>query len=267
MVTSDDRGPLIEVSAYLLLSSSILATIIKVVTKILIARKLQGDDWFAISAVVCKHFPRVHRACLTVTRFWPLDNLSLASNKSTGVLDNMSVPGQLEKSLPMKRYTDCSWMQRFEREPQTDKAKQAGYAAELQYILAIALTKMVTLHFLATLARERRKKLYVKAAVSCNAIWALVAFLVVAFQCEAPRVWAITSGVCVNRVSLSSGLQALLEYSFINRYQPAFWTVLSTIDILVDVAVTALPIIVLYTLQVTWARKMNTIVAFGGRLL
>lgn len=126
---------------------------------------------------------------------------------------------------------------------------------------------MVTLHFLATLARERRKKLYVKAAVGCNAVWALVAFLVVAFQCEAPRVWAITSGVCVNRVSLSSCLQALLEYSVIDRYQPAFWTVLSTIDILVDVAVTALPIIVLYTLQVTWARKMNTIVAFGGRLL
>ena len=62
-VTPDDRGPLIEVSVYLLLSNSALATIIKILTKIIIARKLHGDDWFAISSVVCKHLPRVHRAC------------------------------------------------------------------------------------------------------------------------------------------------------------------------------------------------------------
>ena len=145
--------------------------------------------------------------------------------------------------------------------------KQAGYAAELQYVLAIALTKMVTLKFLATLALERRRKLCVKAVVICNAVWALVAFLVVAFQCEAPRVWATTSGICLNRVSPSGYLRALLKLSLIDWYQPAFWTVLSTIDILIDLAVTALPIFILYTLQTTWARKMNAIVAFGGRML
>lgn len=51
-VTADNRGPLIEFSAYLLLTTSILTTLIKVLTKFIVVRALQSDDWFALSALV-----------------------------------------------------------------------------------------------------------------------------------------------------------------------------------------------------------------------
>lgn len=54
VVTVDNRGPLLEFSAYLLLTTSILTTLIKLFTKLVINRALQGDDWFAIAALVSR---------------------------------------------------------------------------------------------------------------------------------------------------------------------------------------------------------------------
>ena len=54
VVTVDNRGPLIEFSAYLLLTTSILTTLIKALTKLIIVRALQSDDWFALSALVSR---------------------------------------------------------------------------------------------------------------------------------------------------------------------------------------------------------------------
>lgn len=59
---------------------------------------------------------------------------------------------------------------------------------------------MITLQFLATLARDKYKMVWVKAIVASNAAWALIAFWGVVFQCRVPRAWEITSGVCFDRV-------------------------------------------------------------------
>lgn len=52
VVTADNTGPSIEFAAYLLLTTSVLTTFIKVLTKFIVVRALQSDDWFALSALV-----------------------------------------------------------------------------------------------------------------------------------------------------------------------------------------------------------------------
>ena len=85
--------------------------------------------------------------------------------------------------------------------------RQAGYAVDIQYVLSIALAKMITLQFLATLARDKYKRVWIKATVASNATWALVAIWGVIFQCRVPHTWAITSGVCFNRVRHPKNLE------------------------------------------------------------
>lgn len=46
-----------------------------------------------------------------------------------------------------------------------------------------------------------------------------------------------------------------------------FWGFISTLDILIDIAVTVLPVIILRRVQMTRTRKMNAILAFAGRML
>lgn len=61
LITADKRGPLIEFAAYLLLTTSILTTLIKALTKFIIVRALQSDDWFALSALVSKQISQLPR--------------------------------------------------------------------------------------------------------------------------------------------------------------------------------------------------------------
>lgn len=61
LVTADNRGPLIEFSAYLLLTTSILTTLIKALTKFIIVRALQGDDWSALFALVRRQISQLPR--------------------------------------------------------------------------------------------------------------------------------------------------------------------------------------------------------------
>ena len=49
--------------------------------------------------------------------------------------------------------------------------------------------------------------------------------------------------------------------------QPAFWGFISTLDILIDIGVTILPVIILQRVQMARTRKMNAILAFSGRML
>lgn len=49
--------------------------------------------------------------------------------------------------------------------------------------------------------------------------------------------------------------------------QPAFWGFINTLDILIDIGVTVLPVIILQRVQMTRTRKMNANLAFAGRML
>lgn len=61
LITADNRGPLIESSAYLLLTTSILTTLMKALTKFIIVRALQSDDWFALSALMSRQISQLPR--------------------------------------------------------------------------------------------------------------------------------------------------------------------------------------------------------------
>lgn len=52
----------------------------------------------------------------------------------------------------------------------------------------------------------------------------------------------------------------------INKQNP-FWYVVGTFDILVNLAIIALPVYVLYDIQMAWSRKSAIMCAFGVRFL
>ena len=105
---------------------------------------------------------------------------------------------------------------------------------------------MVTLQFLVTLARDHQKRRWIHAVILANTVWALIALFGVAFQCKVPHLWQIAEGSCFN--------------------QPAFWAFAGAFDILIDLAITILPVLVLYSLQTSRGRKANAVIAFSGRL-
>lgn len=80
-----------------------------------------------------------------------------------------------------------------------------------------------------------------------NCAWAGVAFIAVAFQCQAPATWTIMIGHCID--------------------QAAFWNAIGAIDIVIEMFVVALPIYLLYDLQLPWNKKLSVISAFAGMLL
>lgn len=52
-VTADNRGPLANLAAWILLTFMCLATITKVASKWLLIHALQIDDWYMIAGTVC----------------------------------------------------------------------------------------------------------------------------------------------------------------------------------------------------------------------
>ena len=52
MVTADDKGPLIVFATYLLLTTAVLTTLLKVFTRFTIFRAIHSDDWYAFASLV-----------------------------------------------------------------------------------------------------------------------------------------------------------------------------------------------------------------------
>lgn len=101
-----------------------------------------------------------------------------------------------------------------------------------------------------------------------NTVWAIIAMIAIASQCSHPRPWAIISNNCFNQVRCY-GFFFFLSYtgSVLIRGQNPFWYVVGTFDILVNLGIIALPIYVLYDIQMAWSRKFAIMGAFAVRVM
>lgn len=96
--------------------------------------------------------------------------------------------------------------------------------------------------------------------------------IAIASQCSHPRPWAIISNNCFNQVRCYGSL--FLSHFYItftgldtDYKQNPFWYVIGTFDILVNLAIIALPVYVLYDIQMAGSRKFAIMGAFGVRFL
>lgn len=108
-----------------------------------------------------------------------------------------------------------------------------------------------------------------------NIAWAIIAMIAIASQCSHPRPWAIISENCFNQVRCLwififfyyvLCIASTPAWILISTQNP-FWYVIGTFDILVNLAIIALPIYVLYDIQMSWSRKFAIMGAFGVRFL
>ncbi|KUJ20587.1 uncharacterized protein LY89DRAFT_579345 [Mollisia scopiformis] len=124
--------------------------------------------------------------------------------------------------------------------------EQYGYVSQLLYIPALCLAKLSTLVYLRALSPDT-PYVYSNIAVEIFVVlWAISAELAIAFQCSLPTAWAIITTKCFNVVP--------------------FWNTTGTFDILTDLAIIALPIYLLWAVQMPRSKKLLVFLVFGTRI-
>lgn len=144
------------------------------------------------------------------------------------------------------------------------------------YILSLCLAKFAVLIFLATIAINPIGRIVTKTLIVVNIFWAGIAMIAIASQCSHPRPWAIISNNCFNQVRCYGFFLSSFHFAFFaflfhrlgaDYEQNPFWFVVGTFDILVNLAIIALPVYVLYDIQMAWSRKLAIMGAFAVRVL
>jgi len=209
-LAAGDRGPLVVFASWLTMALMCLATFTKIATKLSRLGVFQIDDGYMTAAMLA------------------------AIGHSVAVYQEVgSGLGQHTSSLT---------------QAQIDGVEQAIYASQMLYILSLAFAKLALLHIYTTFARHYLRSLVVKGLMCFVALWAVVALLPIAFQCQMPTPWAIFSkGQCIN--------------------QPAFWDTIGAFDILTDICIATLPIWLLYDLQLPFSKRALIMIAFTERFL
>ncbi|KAL9069666.1 MAG: hypothetical protein Q9161_005366 [Pseudevernia consocians] len=203
LVTAEDRGPLVNIVAWVALIAVCLATFIKVAVRLWRTHGLGRDDVYMLGAM------------------------------TAAVLQTIAVVEHVKYGLGRHMF---------------DLSKpQALYISEFFYIVSICLARMAVLQFLTTIALSKTRSAVTKGIICLNIVWAVVAIVAIALQCRLPRPWEVLSDQCVNQV--------------------AFWDAIGAFDIILDVAMVALPIILLHHVKIQGSKKIRIFIAFAARLL
>ncbi|KAK7895024.1 hypothetical protein LTR67_005763 [Exophiala xenobiotica] len=125
--------------------------------------------------------------------------------------------------------------------------QKAGYAWNILYIWSLALGKLSTLSLLIALAPNKTyHRMPMRAVGGIIIVWAFASVFASAFQCDLPRPYLITRAKCFS--------------------QTGFWDAFGVIDIITDVAIMALPIFLVYNLQLVTKKKIAVCFAFSFRI-
>ncbi|KAF2198696.1 hypothetical protein GQ43DRAFT_343134, partial [Delitschia confertaspora ATCC 74209] len=121
------------------------------------------------------------------------------------------------------------------------------YAATILYILAVGMSKISMSWFLARLAGEAVHKVAVVILSSVVVAWTIAVTFGFAFQCKLPRPWDVHGGKCISIM--------------------AFWIGAAIIDIATDIVMIALPIHIVWNLQLGFREKATVCFIFVIRLI
>jgi len=129
--------------------------------------------------------------------------------------------------------------------------------------LTIALAKASILLLIGRLANDMRHVKTVHILSATVLFWTVASLFAVAFACQLPQPWAYVGPKCFDIVRHPSQQVNLVADSC----QIAFWDATGMVDIVTDVALIALPMIVIWDLRMNWQTKLVVISTFAFRIL
>lgn len=129
---------------------------------------------------------------------------------------------------------------------QVDGILKRQYAAEIFYLLALTLAKLSASRTTSDLAPGTRRW-FIWGTEGLIGLWGLTSILLSCFQCSVSAPWDYINGQCLDRAALGTYIDA--------------------VNIITDVALTALLVELVKDLQVKAGRKIMVLGVFSSRLL
>ncbi|OAP59077.1 hypothetical protein AYL99_06375 [Fonsecaea erecta] len=130
---------------------------------------------------------------------------------------------------------------------QYDKFQKAGYAWNILYVTSLSFGKTSTLSLLLALSPNKSYRIPMLVTGGLTVAWAVASIIASAFQCSLPHPYLIATNKCFD--------------------QEGFWDAVGVIDIIIDVALMAIPIWLVHNLQLPMKKKAAVCFAFSFRTL
>lgn len=228
MIDSTNKGPIVNLVAWVSLTTMCLAVLTVLVSKLVVLRRLAWNDGIIMSAMVsaAKHIVSTGPIDTNGVKVFTIGFTIAVNNQVTHGL------GSLLSTLSHADY---------------EGFQKAGYAWNILYIVCLALGKVSTLSLLLALAPNKTYRMPMLAVGGVIVLWGVAAIFASAFQCSLPHPYLITTGRCFSQVG--------------------FWDAMGAFDIITDIAIMALPIYLVYNLQLAAQKKFAVCFAFSFRIL
>lgn len=242
-ITSDNFVPVVNIVTWILLVSMVLAVCTKVAMKVIGRHTFNIDDSVLVAAmVILSGFLALSklrkRFCVSGRQRCAIDYFLCTDLQWRRT--SFGVPHHLAGGDIREGPTLGLGVQR-----RILTKTQAGYSADLLYIIALAISKvsvLVLLWQITPVAVHRRMTLGVGSFI---AAWTLASFFASVFQCSTPDTWMILSQHCFDRTS--------------------FWTTYGIINILIEAILILMPTYTIGTLHMSSQRKAAAISCFAIR--
>ncbi|KAI9712158.1 MAG: hypothetical protein M1812_006996 [Candelaria pacifica] len=122
-----------------------------------------------------------------------------------------------------------------------------NYASQLLFIFVLFCSKVSLIILTTSITPSKGLSVASQVLMGVIAAWALASFFALAFQCHLPSPWDFTPGRCLN--------------------QQAMYDAIGATNILTEVAIIALPVLMMWTVQVTTYKRVEVMLLFGVRIL
>jgi len=160
IVTPDDHEALVSIAVYFLMTTFIVAVVIRIVIRLSITRSLGRDDYIAVGATV------------------------------VGIGQAIAVLRGEHDGLGKK--------QNLVTNAQALDVQKAQYASDILYMASLCLAKISILLLLERLAVSRLHKRITLITAGVVGVWAIVGIVVLAAQCGSAVPWASSSPKCID---------------------------------------------------------------------
>jgi hypothetical protein len=140
---------------------------------------------------------------------------------------------------------------------------QYGYAADLLFIIALAISKLSVIFFLARLTPNKTHlRLCTAVGAICGA-WGVGGVLSLALKCDLAEPWITNGQKCTSLVSCEPYVDLFGELTII---QIRRWQLISAFDVITEIIILVLIIRLVFNLQMSFRKKFMVVLGFAFRL-
>lgn len=143
---------------------------------------------------------------------------------------------------------------------------QAYYAADILYVSSLSSVKLSLLVFIRQIVVDMNHTRFILSLISFQSLIAVVSLFAAAFQCMPPYTWNTLAHQCFNQVFNSPPVSLHLFTNTISL-KSKFGVAFGVLDIFTDVSIILASIVIVWTVHVSFSRKMIVVGCFAPRLL